>query len=84
MAATLENERVGHRSGVSPVRGSVVSQNHRKVRAWTVSRNGSSRGTPPATGAVTSATGRCAVEQAPADAVARKRTRAARHRRAAP
>src|SRR5687768_2859927 len=37
----LEKVSVGHRSGVSPVLAGVRSQNHRNVRAWTVSRNGS-------------------------------------------
>src|SRR5213075_2804923 len=36
---TLTNERVGQRSGVSPIVESLRSQNQRKVRSWSVSRN---------------------------------------------
>src|SRR5436305_1452741 len=43
IAATDENDLVGQRSGTSPFCGLVVSQNQRKVRVSTVSRNGSAR-----------------------------------------
>src|SRR5689334_24293336 len=51
IAATLEKVREGQRSGVRPVRGSVLSQNQWKVLVSTVSRNGS-LGDAVATGAV--------------------------------
>src|SRR6476619_4392285 len=38
-AATLENDFVGQRSGVSPLRGLVVCQKKSKVRRESVSRN---------------------------------------------
>lgn len=41
IAAMLENGRDGARAAVSPVRGSVSSQNHWNVRASSVSRKGS-------------------------------------------
>jgi hypothetical protein len=41
-AATLENDFVGQRSGVSPLRGFVVSQNQSNVRRDSVSRNAAS------------------------------------------
>jgi len=41
-AATLENDFVGQRSGVSPFRGLVVSQNQSNVRRESVSRNADS------------------------------------------
>ena len=41
IAATLEKSRLGYRSWTSPFSG-VVSQNHRNVRCWSVSRNASS------------------------------------------
>lgn len=41
MAATLAKSCVGQRSGVSPVRASVVSQNQSNVRSCSVSRNAS-------------------------------------------
>src|SRR4051794_23032867 len=54
----LENDFVGHRSGTSPLRGFVVSQNQSNVRRWRVSRNADSAGDetylilPPTAGAV--------------------------------
>jgi hypothetical protein len=74
VAATLENERVGHRSGVSPFDGLVVSQNHWKVRCCTSSKNASfdATGTPVTTVAFEHAD---ATARKIAAAVARKRRR---------
>jgi hypothetical protein len=56
-AATLEKLFVGQRSGVSPVRESLRSQNQRKVRCSSVSRNAAclsvSCGEPGSVGPVT-------------------------------
>src|SRR5918992_2766058 len=81
IAATLEKLRVGQRSGVRPVRGSVLFQNQRKVRTCTVSRNGSFRealGAADEAGAVSGP-----VVQATVSTAATVRTRAARRCRAA-
>jgi hypothetical protein len=69
----LEKVRVGQRSGVSPVLGSVTSQNHWNVRVCTVSRNGSF-GLGPVTGLL--------VAQ-PANATSEKKVAATRIRRGA-